>query len=83
MAFLNNMSEKRKSTSPTAIQVKNLGETIGTEEELEAISLLKIGRMKCCYVNCNVRLAHSSILKICDNAGRIKDRAQSEKKVFV
>ena len=30
-----------------------------------------------------VRLAHSSILTVCDNAGRIKERAWYEKEVFV
>jgi hypothetical protein len=31
----------------------------------------------------NVRLAHSSILTVCDNAGRIKERAWYEKEAFV
>jgi len=31
----------------------------------------------------NVRLAHSSILTVCDNAERIKERAWYEKEVFV
>ena len=31
----------------------------------------------------NVRLAHSSILTVCDNAGRIKERAWYEKDAFV
>jgi len=31
----------------------------------------------------NVRLARSSILTVCDNAGRIKERAWCEKGVFV
>jgi len=30
-----------------------------------------------------VRLAHSSILTVCDNVGRIKERAWYEKEVFV
>jgi len=30
-----------------------------------------------------VRLANSSILTVCDNAGRIKERAWYEKEVFV
>jgi hypothetical protein len=33
--------------------------------------------------HCNVKLAHSSILTIRDNAARIKERAPSENKVFV
>jgi len=31
----------------------------------------------------NVTLANSSILTVCDNAGRIKERAWCEKEVFV
>jgi len=31
----------------------------------------------------NVRLAHSSILTVCDNGGRINERAWYEKEVFV
>jgi len=31
----------------------------------------------------NVMLAHSSILTVCDNAGRIKEKAWYEKGVFV
>jgi len=81
-AFLNNRSEKHKSTSPGAIQVRNWWKAIGTEEELNAISQLKKGWMKC-YIYCNVKLAHSSILTVCDNAGRIKERAWYGKEVFV
>ena len=35
-----------------------------------------------CYIY-KVRLAHSSIITICDNAGRFKERAWYEKEVFV
>jgi hypothetical protein len=38
-AVLTNMSEKHKSTSRSAIQVKYQQKTIGTEEKLEAIKL--------------------------------------------
>jgi hypothetical protein len=38
LAFLTNMSEKQKSTSPSGIQVKNWQMTVGTEEELQVIS---------------------------------------------
>jgi hypothetical protein len=34
VAFLANMSKKRKSASPSAIQVKNQQKTIGIEEKL-------------------------------------------------
>ena len=36
-----------------------------------------------CYIYGNVRLVHSSILTVCDKAGRIKERAWYEKEVFV
>ena len=47
LASLNNRSEKRKSTSPGAMQVRNWWQTIGTEEKLDAISWLRKGWMKC------------------------------------
>ena len=41
LVVLTKMSEKHKSTSPSAIQVKNWQETISTEEKLGEINLLK------------------------------------------
>jgi hypothetical protein len=38
--FLPTLSEKHKSASPSAIQVKNQPKTIRTEEELDVISQL-------------------------------------------
>ena len=35
-----------------------------------------------CYIYGNVRLAHSSKIIICDNAGRIKERAWYEEEEF-
>jgi len=35
------------------------------------------------YIYGNVRIAHSSIITVCDNAGRIKERAWYGKEVFV
>jgi len=32
-----------------------------------------------CYIYGNVRLPHSSIITVCDNTGRIKERAWYEK----
>ena len=58
-----------------------LWKIISTEEKLDTISWLKKGWMKC-YIYCNVRLAHIGILTICDNAGRIKERAWNIKEVF-
>jgi len=43
LTFFTNMSEKSKSTSPSAIQVKKWRKTIGIEEELEVISRLEKG----------------------------------------
>jgi hypothetical protein len=37
LAVLTNMSEKHKSTAPSAIQVQYQQKTIGTEQKLEAI----------------------------------------------
>jgi hypothetical protein len=37
------MSEKHKSTFPSAIQVKNHQETVSTEEKLDVISQLEKG----------------------------------------
>jgi hypothetical protein len=37
LAFITNMSDKHKSTSPSAIQVKNQSKTIGTEEKLDVV----------------------------------------------
>jgi hypothetical protein len=38
LAFLTNMSEKHKSTSPSAILVTNRQKTMGTEEKLDILS---------------------------------------------
>ena len=78
------MSEKRKSTSPTAIQVKNQRKTVGHEEKLDVISRLEKGERIVDILVCrNVRLAHSSVHTIRDNADRIKERAKSGTNVFV
>jgi len=38
LAFIINMSEKHKCTSPSAIQVKNQWKTIGIEKKLDVVS---------------------------------------------
>jgi len=38
LAFVNNRSEKRKSTAASAIQVKNCFNTVGTEWKFDTIS---------------------------------------------
>jgi hypothetical protein len=82
LAFLTNLSEKCKSTSPSAIQVKNQRNTIGTEEKLHAISRFDKGE-RIVVICHNVRLARSSVLTIRDKADRIKESAKSGIKVFV
>jgi hypothetical protein len=76
------MNDKRKSASPSAIQVKNCRKTIDIEEKLHVITRLEKGEGivdKCR----NIRLAHSTIHTILDNADRIKENAKSGTKVFV
>jgi hypothetical protein len=82
LAFLTSVSEKHKSASPSTIQVKNLWKTIGIEEKLHVISWLEKGEwiVDICR---NVRLAHSSVHTICDNADRIKESVTSGTNVFV
>ena len=82
LAVLNNTSEKHKCTSHNALQVRNWWKTVGTEGKLDTINWHKKGWMKC-YIHGNVRIAHGSIITVCDNAGRIKERAWYEKEVFV
>jgi hypothetical protein len=76
------MSVKNKSASPSAIHVKNRQSTVGIEDILYVISRLEKGERNV-DVCCNVRLAHSTIRTIRDNAERIKASAKSGAKVFV
>jgi len=43
VAFVTKMSEKGKSTSCNAVQVKNWRKTVGTEDEFDVISWLEKG----------------------------------------
>jgi hypothetical protein len=70
LPFVTKMSEKPKSTSPSAIQVKNQRKTDGFEEKLDVISQLE-RREQMIDICRNVRLVHISIYTICDNADRI------------
>jgi hypothetical protein len=72
------MSEKSKSTPPSAIHLKNRRKTISIVEKLD----FKKGE-RIVDICRNVRLAHSSVRTIRDNADRIKERAKSGTKVFV
>ena len=76
------MSEKCKSTSLSAIQVKNQWKAIGTEEKLGAISRHEKGEW-IVDVRCNVRLPHHGVHEICYNADRIKESAKLGTKVLV
>ena len=76
------MSEKCKSTSPSAVKVKNQLKTIGIEEKLDVISRLEQGE-QIFDICLNVRFTHSSIHTIHDNADRIRDSDKSGNKVFV
>jgi len=75
------MSEKRKYTSSSAIQVKNRGKTIGIKEKLDVINRFEKGeRIDICR---NVKFARTSLRTIHENADGIKDNARSGTKVFV
>jgi hypothetical protein len=63
-----------QSASPSAIQVKNQLKTIGIEEKLHIRSRLEKG-VRIVDICRNVRLTHSSVCTICDNADRIKESA--------
>jgi len=76
------MSEECKSTLHSAMQVKNWWKAIGIEEQSYVISWLQEGE-GIVDIYHNVRLAHSSVCMIRDNADRIKEGAKSGTKLFV
>jgi hypothetical protein len=76
------MSEKGKSASPSAVQMKNQRKTIGIEEKLHIISRLEKGE-QIVDIRRNVRFARSSVHTIRDNADRIKESTKSGTEVFV
>jgi hypothetical protein len=80
--FLTNVGEKRKSTPPRVIQVKNWRKTISTEQTVDVLCQLGKGE-RIAEKWCNVRFTHSSICTIHDNADRITVSAKSGTKVFV
>jgi hypothetical protein len=82
LAFLTSMSEKRKSASPSAIQVKNRRQTIGIEGKLCVIMRLKECERMVDLCR-NVGLARGIVHKIRENADRIKESAKPGTKVFV
>ena len=82
LAFLTNMIEKQKSTSPSTMEMKSQQKTIGTEEKSNAISHLEKREwiVNICH---NVRLAHRHTCTTCDNADTIKESAKLGTTVFV
>jgi hypothetical protein len=69
------MSGKLKGTSPNEIQVKRR-KTISIEDKLDIINRLENGE-RIADICRNVRLAHSSVRTIRDNADKIKASAKS------
>jgi hypothetical protein len=65
------MSDKRKSRSPSVIEAKNQ-QIISIAKKLDVISQFEKGD-EIVDIWCKVRIAHSSVRTICDNANRIKD----------
>ena len=81
IGFVTKQSKKRKSTSPSAIQVENRRKTFITEEKLDVICQLEKGE-RIVDIRRNVRFARNRLRKIRDNAGRIKESPESETKCF-
>jgi hypothetical protein len=76
------MSEKCTFISTSAIQVKNQGKTISTEEKLDTVSRLEKGEQIVDMYH-KVRFICSSIHIMHNNADRITQSAKSQTKVFV
>jgi len=82
LAFVTKISEKRKSTSPSAVQLKIRWKIVSIEEKLDTLSQLEKGEriVDICH---NVRYAHISVHTIHDNADWITESAKLGTKVFV
>ena len=80
LAFLTNMSEKCKSTSLSAIQVKNRWQTISIDEKLDIISWPEKSEwiVDICHI---ARLTHSGGHTIHDDADRTEQSVKSETNV--
>jgi hypothetical protein len=79
LAVCTNVSEERKSTSPSAIQLKNWRMTISTEEILDIISRFKKDKL----LTYGIMLDLLTVARIRDNSDRITESAKSGTKVFV
>jgi hypothetical protein len=73
--LLPKMREIHKSTSPSAIQVKNWRKTISTEEKLDTISRLGKGK-RIVDICCNVRFTQHSICTVHDNVDGTGEHAK-------
>jgi hypothetical protein len=76
------MSEKGKSASPSATEVKNRRKAIGFEEKLRVMMRREQGE-RIVDICGNVRLPYSTVHTIRNNADRIKESAKSETELFV
>jgi hypothetical protein len=65
------MSKKRESTAASSIAVNKWRKTITPKEKLDIITQLQKGK-RTFNICCGIRLAHSRICTICDNAERIR-----------
>jgi hypothetical protein len=80
LAYFTTMSQKCKSASRRAIQVKNSWKIVGTDKKLDIISRLEnVNELLTC---CNVIFTHGSICTTNDHAFRITESAESGTKVF-
>jgi hypothetical protein len=69
------MSERRKSASPSAIQVKNPRKRLRIEEKLDVIRRLEKGE-RTVDIWLNVIFAHISVRTIRDNVARVTESAK-------
>jgi len=82
LALLTIVSEKHKSTSPSAIPMKSHWKAINIEEKLDVISRLEKGDQIVDMWH-NVRFAHNSLHTVCDNTDRIIEGVKLAPKLFV
>ena len=80
--FVTKISERHKSTSPSAIQVKNRQITIIIPQKLGVINHLETGE-RIVAIFCNAVFAHTSLHTIRDIADINTEPARSRTNVFV
>ena len=72
-------SEERKSTSHSAVQVKNRQKAVNVGRKLNVTNLLEKGE-RFFYLCCNVKYVDISLCTIRDNADLLTENAKSELK---